>query len=401
MGFLPHLLLFTLINLLIFHGFSEVIYEDGYTVTTVFDGNKLNINPHSIASYKGSHDLFLLDSSNSVFYTLSLPLSQESLVKRFSGNKGPEYSDGDASSATFNKPRSFTVDFKGNVYVADRSNHAIRKISHSGVTTIAGGLSKSIGRADGPGRNATFSADYELSFVPEICALLILDHGSKLIRQIDLKQEDCLYSRSGGVGSATVWAAALAVSCLVGSVVGFVIRPYILRTEELKLLNSTKSWTTYLMNLGRQIQMFCFGTRNAVASPVLRYLRQLIMLFISHLSLMFSFGMKWFYSSSSSVCKENISLLDSDHSSNSYCAVSQKYADQLKGLMTSNGEHGSSNMLNDILDHQHVAERDAQSHGGYIDTLVKANMDNFVEDASRSTVVEESFLGVSTVVKRR
>lgn len=53
-----------------------MIYEDGYTVTTVFDGNKLNINPHSIASYKGSHDLFLLDSSNSVFYTLSLPLSQ-------------------------------------------------------------------------------------------------------------------------------------------------------------------------------------------------------------------------------------------------------------------------------------------------------------------------------------
>lgn len=230
MGFLPHLLLFTLINLLIFHGFSEVIYEDGYAVTTVFDGNKLNINPHSIASYKGSHDLFLLDSSNSVFYTLSLPLSQESLVKRFSGNKGPEYSDGDASSATFNKPRSFTVDFKGNVYVADRSNHAIRKISHSGVTTIAGGLSKSIGRSDGPGRNATFSADYELSFVPEICALLILDHGSKLIRQIDLKQEDCVYSRSGGVGSATVWVAALAVSCLVGSVAGFVIRPYILRT---------------------------------------------------------------------------------------------------------------------------------------------------------------------------
>lgn len=58
----------------------------------------------------------------------------ESLVQRFYGNENgkSEYSDGDASLATFNKPRSFTVDMKGNVYVADRFNHAIRKIGSSG-----------------------------------------------------------------------------------------------------------------------------------------------------------------------------------------------------------------------------------------------------------------------------
>lgn len=60
------------------------------------------------------------------------PSSSESLVKKFSGNGVSKYSDGDASSATFNKPRSFTMDFKGNVYVADRSNYAVRKISPSG-----------------------------------------------------------------------------------------------------------------------------------------------------------------------------------------------------------------------------------------------------------------------------
>ncbi|KNA18277.1 hypothetical protein SOVF_072310 isoform A [Spinacia oleracea] len=232
MGYLPHLAtFFTLINLLIFHGFSEVIHEDGYTVTTVFDGNKnkLNINPHSVAPRPGFNDLLLLDSSNSVFYTVSLPLSQESLVKKFSGNGVSKYSDGDASSATFNKPRSFTMDFKGNVYVADRSNYAVRKISPSGVTTIAGGYPKP-GRADGPGKNATFSPDFELSFVPEMCALLILDHGNKLIRQIDLKQKDCVYSRSGTLRSTTVWVAAIAISCLVGLLVGFAVRPYIIRT---------------------------------------------------------------------------------------------------------------------------------------------------------------------------
>ena len=53
-----------------------VIYEEGYTVTTVFDGNKLKINPRSVYPRPKSHDLLLLDSTKSVFYTLSLPLSQ-------------------------------------------------------------------------------------------------------------------------------------------------------------------------------------------------------------------------------------------------------------------------------------------------------------------------------------
>ncbi|KAL2928579.1 putative outer membrane protein pmp10, partial [Bienertia sinuspersici] len=206
------------------------------------------------------------------------------------------------------------------------------------VTTIAGDFSKSPGRVDGPGRNATFSPDYELSFVPEICALL----------------------------------------------------------EVFKLLNS-KSWTTYLMNLAKQAQTCCFGTRNAAVSPALRFLNQLIMLFISHLSLMFSFRPNRVHSSSSNASKEYVSLLDSENSSNSECIMSNKYAEQMKELMMPNGDMISFNMINGILKHEDVGER-GSSHGK-IDTLVKANMESFGQDAS--TVVGETFIGVSTVVKRR
>lgn len=399
MGCVLHLVIqFTLINLLIFHGLSKVIYEEGYTVTTVFDGNKLKINPHSVAPRPGFNDLLLLDSSNSLFYTLSLPLSQESSVKKFSGNGVPKYSDGDGSSAMFNKPRSFAIDFKGNVYVADRSNHVVRKISPSGVTTIAGSYSKLPGRVDGPGENATFSPDFELSFIPQMCSLLILDHGNKLIRQINLKQEDCVQTHSGAVGSTTVWVAALVISSLAGLLVGFTIRPYIIQTEVFKLLNSSKSWTSYQMNLGRQTLMCCFGTKSAVASPAIRFLRQLIMPFSSHLSLMFSYLMKRVYPSSTSVCSENISLLDSDNSSNTECVLSRKYADQLKDLTTFNGDSGSSDMFNGILKHEDVVGRYEHCHGK-IDTLIKAHMDSF--DVGASAVIGEAFLGVSTVVKRR
>lgn len=164
----------------------------------MFDGNKRNIAPRSLSPRPGFNDAVLLDSTKSRFYTLSLPLSQESLIKEFAGSEIAGFSDGDASTATFKKPESFAVDLKGNVYVADRKNHAIRKISNSGtVTTIAGGYSNESGHADGPGRNATFSFSFEPIFVPDMCALLILDYGQKLIRQISLKQENCIHSESG------------------------------------------------------------------------------------------------------------------------------------------------------------------------------------------------------------
>lgn len=74
----------------------------------------------------------------------------------------------------------------------------------SGVTTIAGGNSKTAGRADGPGLNASFSDDYELYFVPERCTLMISDHGNRLVREIQLKAEDC--SRDSHSGNILIQA---------------------------------------------------------------------------------------------------------------------------------------------------------------------------------------------------
>ncbi|KAG8366177.1 hypothetical protein BUALT_Bualt17G0049500 [Buddleja alternifolia] len=184
-----------------------LIFEDGYTVNTVLDGDKSNVivNPHAIIHQSPPSDLFiLLDSSASTFYTVSLPTaSNNTVIQRLAGNGEPTYIDGDLGSATFNKPRSFAVDYKGNVYVADHRNHAIRKITKSGVTTIAGGFSQKAGRTDGPARDASFSNDFELTFIPERCALMISDHGNRLVRQINLKAEDCTKHSASGRLQAT------------------------------------------------------------------------------------------------------------------------------------------------------------------------------------------------------
>ncbi|KAH6770759.1 hypothetical protein C2S52_015562 [Perilla frutescens var. hirtella] len=209
-------------------GGGELIFEDGYTVSTVLNGDKSNVqvNPQSILHQSPPSDLFIiLDSVASTFYTASLPTTSNGML---TGNDASGYVDGDLASAKFNKPKSFTVDLNGNIYVADHRNHAIRKITKSGVTTIAGGYSQKAGHADGPARDATFSDDFELTFISERCALMISDHGNRLVRQISLKAEDCT-SQSGSVlGTTSAWFVGVGLSCLISLTVGFLIRPYVM-----------------------------------------------------------------------------------------------------------------------------------------------------------------------------
>jgi sugar lactone lactonase YvrE len=64
--------------------------------------------------------------------------------------------DGKASEAFFNEPTGLALDAKGNVYVADAGNHAIRKIDVNGtVSTVAGNGVP--GNKDGKGSEATFN----------------------------------------------------------------------------------------------------------------------------------------------------------------------------------------------------------------------------------------------------
>ncbi|KAG6502994.1 hypothetical protein ZIOFF_035283 [Zingiber officinale] len=101
--------------------------------------------------------------------------------------------DGKPADARFYRPKGAAMDDKGNVYVADISNMAIRKITESGVTTIAGGKSNIAGYRDGPSEDAKFSNDFDVIYVGRTCSLLVVDRGNAALRQISLQQEDCQY----------------------------------------------------------------------------------------------------------------------------------------------------------------------------------------------------------------
>ena len=81
------------------------------------------------------------------------------LVTTLAGSPGVSgNADGTVGAARFNHPAGLAVDGGGNIYVADSSNNAIRKITPAGVTTTVAGLSSGApGSANGTGNAAGFS----------------------------------------------------------------------------------------------------------------------------------------------------------------------------------------------------------------------------------------------------
>jgi sugar lactone lactonase YvrE len=114
------------------------------------------------------------------------------------------YRDGPAGQAWFAQPSGIAADSAGNVYVADRLNQRIRRIDPFGnVTTVAG--NGSAGYYDGSGGAlgcAQFTSPVALAPGPQ-GVLYVVDTGNHKLRAIDLaKQKVSSYAGTGTQGFA-------------------------------------------------------------------------------------------------------------------------------------------------------------------------------------------------------
>jgi len=102
----------------------------------------------------GSGNVYVADSRNNTIRMVT----SGGVVSTLAGLAGsPGSSDGTSSAARFNNPAGMSVDGSGIVYVADYSNHTIRKVESSGVVTTLAGLATSSGSSDGTGSAARFN----------------------------------------------------------------------------------------------------------------------------------------------------------------------------------------------------------------------------------------------------
>lgn len=91
--------------------------------------------------------------------------------------------DGVGSAAQFYAPRGVAIDSSGTLYVADSSNHTIRKITPGAVVTTVAGLPGSEGKTDGTGTAAGFRDPYGIA-VDKNGIIYVADTSNNLIRKV-------------------------------------------------------------------------------------------------------------------------------------------------------------------------------------------------------------------------
>ena len=117
-------------------------------------GSAARFNTPQGVTVDGSGNVYVADSGNNTIRKIT----PGAVVTTLAGAVGsPGVADGTGSAAQFSYPYGVAADASGKVYVADRDNHTIRKITSGGVVTTVAGTASNHGSADGTGSTARFN----------------------------------------------------------------------------------------------------------------------------------------------------------------------------------------------------------------------------------------------------
>jgi DNA-binding beta-propeller fold protein YncE len=114
-------------------------------------------------------------------------LEADGKVTLLAGSGKAGNADGVGEKASFNAPHNLVVAADGMIYIADTSNHRVRKLDPKTrtVTTIAGST-KGYGGDNGPASDAKFDQAYHVALDGTGKNLYVCDLGNRRIRKIDL-----------------------------------------------------------------------------------------------------------------------------------------------------------------------------------------------------------------------
>ena len=127
-----------------------------------------------------SGDLYWTDSQMHAIRKLSAA-GDLTMVTGIEGSRGSE--DGPRGTARFNFPAGLAIDRAGNLYVADSSNHTIRKVATDGAVTTLAGSPGAIGSNDGAGSAARLNSPAGLA-VDDTGNLYVADAGNCIVRKV-------------------------------------------------------------------------------------------------------------------------------------------------------------------------------------------------------------------------
>jgi sugar lactone lactonase YvrE len=139
-----------------------------------------------MCAFDSSGNLYIAEATNHCVRRMD---KDTGIITTVAGNGASGYSGdgGPATQATLNQPYSLQIDRNGDIYIVDRLNAVIRKVSaNTGIiTTVAGTGEKGYGGDGGPGIRAMLREPNDC-FLDGRGGLLIADIQDQRIRRLDL-----------------------------------------------------------------------------------------------------------------------------------------------------------------------------------------------------------------------
>jgi DNA-binding beta-propeller fold protein YncE len=149
-----------------------------------FSESQVN-NPYGMAIGPDG-GLYFCDLDNQRIRRLDLKTRKLTTVAG-NGQKAYEGDGGPAKDASLNMPHEVRFDAKGDLYIAERDNHVIRKVDMKTgiISTVAGTGAKGFSGDGGPGAKAQLNQPHSILFDRD-GTLLICDIGNQRIRRLHL-----------------------------------------------------------------------------------------------------------------------------------------------------------------------------------------------------------------------
>jgi hypothetical protein len=160
-------------------------------------------SPHGVA-VDSSNNIYVADRDNHIIRKIT----PDGDVSTFAGIADQSGStDGLVAAARFKHPLGIAVDSSNNVYVTDTGNHIIRKITPSGDVSTFAGTAGETGSTDGLGAAAKFNSPHSIA-VDSLKNVYVSEHGNHIIRKISSSGDVRTFAGTAGQFGSTDGTAA-------------------------------------------------------------------------------------------------------------------------------------------------------------------------------------------------
>lgn len=141
-------------------------------------------NPYGVIVLRGR--LYFCDLDNQRIRRLDMQTLKTTTLAG-NGERGYNGDGGPAAAASLNMPHEIQFDRRGNLFIVERDNHAVRRVDArtAKISTVVGMGTPGFSGDGGPAAKAQLRSPHSIAFAPD-GRLLICDVGNHRIRRVDV-----------------------------------------------------------------------------------------------------------------------------------------------------------------------------------------------------------------------